>query len=1020
MAIELATGYVSVTASAKGFERDLRNETDGASRRAGDAAGDNFSDAFGGHLKRLAVIATAAFASLRVGEFLKGTISAASDLNESVSKVGVVFGDSAGEIQDWAKTAASSMGQSRQQALEAAGTFGNLFVALKIGAPQAAEMSKKMVGLAGDLASFNNVSPEEALEALRSGLVGETEPLRKFGVNLNDATLKAKAMELGLDDGKGVLDANAKAQAAYALILEQTGTAQGDFIRTSAGLANQQRIMSAQWIDLKASIGTAFLPVAAEAAKVVTTQLLPAFKNFADTTGPKIGAAVADVVQKLGEVPGAVEAMIAAFKSGGDDITSAGLAGKFEEIGLKLRGIVDFVEQHRGIFDPLIAGIGGLAGALVALKAGATGVSLLSSGMSALGAILPLVATPAGAVAVSIGLLAAAAVVAYQKIPLFREAVDSVRDAFKAGGFKAAVDQAGTEFGRLWDVVKPKIEEFINKIGPWLKEHGPGILEGLGTAFSGFATFVATEAFPLILSGLGTLLNQFGGWISGTAAPWLKDKFTNEWGPAFWTWIQDTAIPALLEKLPVVIDSIIAWLRDNTPKLQAAWKVAADAFWDWIERDALPQLKEKLPVIIEALTQFAAENIPRWGQQLGVLALDAIGRLGLLLLDAVGRFVIELPPKLVELGLAMIGGLLQGLYNAMPGVVQFFLGLPGQILGWLGDLGSLLIGHGQALVQGLLNGLNNYVGQVATFFVNLPGQILGWIGDLLGLLFGHGSDVIQGLLNGMNGNVGNVTSFFANLPGNILSWLGSLGSLLVGAGGDLLRGLLNGINSIVGQVSSFFSNLPGNILGWLGSLGSLLTGAGGDVISGFINGITSWIPSIAGHISGIPGSITRALGDVGSLLYSAGASVVSGFVDGIRGAIGSAASAAASLASSVKNAAFSALGIGSPSKVFRGIGVNVGEGFVLGLNDTQGMVGGAVGSMFGNLAKLTGTPLGMTASVGVSAAAGAGVGRQLATLGAPTSRAGGTFGDINIYAETNASPQAISQELSWVMLTAGR
>jgi hypothetical protein len=107
-------------------------------------------------------------------------------------------------------------------------------------------MSTSMVGLASDLASFNNTDPAEALEALRAGLTGETEPLKRYGINLNDATLKAEAMRLGLDTTGSTLSANTKAQAAYSLIMQQSSLAQGDFARTSAGLANQQRIMSSQ------------------------------------------------------------------------------------------------------------------------------------------------------------------------------------------------------------------------------------------------------------------------------------------------------------------------------------------------------------------------------------------------------------------------------------------------------------------------------------------------------------------------------------------------------------------------------------------------------------------------------------------------------------------------------------------------------------------------------------------------------------------------------------------------------
>ncbi len=199
-----------------------------------------------------------AYAALQFG---KKMVNAASNLQETMSKTQVVFGQSADAIIDFSKTSATSLGMSQQMAAEAAATFGNLFVSMKLGQKPAADMSKNLVSLAADLASFNNVDPTVALDALRSGLVGETEPLRKFGVNLNDADLRQRALAMGLTTStKDVLPPAIKAQAAYALILEQTKTAQGDFARTSDGLANSQRIFAAEVENAEASLGKALLP----------------------------------------------------------------------------------------------------------------------------------------------------------------------------------------------------------------------------------------------------------------------------------------------------------------------------------------------------------------------------------------------------------------------------------------------------------------------------------------------------------------------------------------------------------------------------------------------------------------------------------------------------------------------------------------------------------------------------------------------------------------------------------------
>jgi hypothetical protein len=215
----------------------------------------------------------------------KQLVDAASNLEESQSKVNVVFGASSKAVTDFASTAAKSMGISKQAALEATGTYGNLLQAFGVAQPQAVEMSTTLVQLAGDLASFNNTSVDEAITALRSGLSGETEPLKRFGVAINDVRLKQEALNMGLYSGKGNLDINAKTQAAYALILKDTSIAQGDYARTSDGVANTQKTLAAQFENLKGLLGTALVPMYKSLLSVVQGSILPVMTKFADLVG---------------------------------------------------------------------------------------------------------------------------------------------------------------------------------------------------------------------------------------------------------------------------------------------------------------------------------------------------------------------------------------------------------------------------------------------------------------------------------------------------------------------------------------------------------------------------------------------------------------------------------------------------------------------------------------------------------------------------------------------------------------
>ena len=204
----------------------------------------------------LAGVAAAGFA-VKIG---LDAVQAASDLNEEVSKTEVIFGDVSKDIKAFAKTADMALGLSQKEALAAASTFATFGKAAGLTGQPLAKFSKSATTLASDLASFYNTNADEAITAIGAALRGESEPIRRFGVLLNDSTLKAKAMEMGLYSGKGALDLQAKSLAAYEVILDQTTDAQGDFARTSDGLAGQQKILAAQMENLKTSLGTSLLP----------------------------------------------------------------------------------------------------------------------------------------------------------------------------------------------------------------------------------------------------------------------------------------------------------------------------------------------------------------------------------------------------------------------------------------------------------------------------------------------------------------------------------------------------------------------------------------------------------------------------------------------------------------------------------------------------------------------------------------------------------------------------------------
>lgn len=289
--------------------------------RRSSSAGKKWSDDIS-HVSRGAAVATVGFrglgrsiafasagflagASLTAG--IKGVISSASDLNEEVNKSNVVFGASAQQVQRWSRTTANASGIARAAALEAAGGFGSILETSGLAEGAAAKMSTRLVGLAGDIASFNNIDPAQALEKLRSGLVGEAEPLRTVGVLLSESRVKQEAYRLGLAKTGATLTDAQKVQARYSIILQDTARQQGDFARTSDGLANAQRRVKASLTDIAASIGSAILPGLASATsgfadflgEIQQAKSLRAKLDVVIDTGESIGRSAIEFGQQL-------------------------------------------------------------------------------------------------------------------------------------------------------------------------------------------------------------------------------------------------------------------------------------------------------------------------------------------------------------------------------------------------------------------------------------------------------------------------------------------------------------------------------------------------------------------------------------------------------------------------------------------------------------------------------------------------------------------------------------------------
>jgi hypothetical protein len=272
-------------AGSRTLKLSILGDVDGLNKSLKSATKD--VETFGDKMGKVGKVAGAALAAATVaaGAFAVKigveAVKAASDLSETISKVGVLFGKTSKDIEKFAEGAASSLGQTKQQALDAAATFATFGKAAGLSGQDLSKFSIDFVKLSSDLASFNNTSPEQAINAIGSALRGEAEPLRAYGVLLDDASLRQAALELGIiSTTKNALTPQQKVLAAQALIYKQTGAAQGDFERTSDGLANKTRILTAQLENAKTTIGTALLPIVLQLATAFSDKVIPLVEKF--------------------------------------------------------------------------------------------------------------------------------------------------------------------------------------------------------------------------------------------------------------------------------------------------------------------------------------------------------------------------------------------------------------------------------------------------------------------------------------------------------------------------------------------------------------------------------------------------------------------------------------------------------------------------------------------------------------------------------------------------------------------
>ena len=235
-------------------------------------------------------------------------VKMASDLNEVQNVVDTTFENSSETINKFAKSAAEQFGISELSAKQFTGTMGAMLKSMGLGNKDITDMSIALSGLAGDMASFYNLDPEEAFEKLRSGISGETEPLKQLGINMSVVNLEAFAMSKGITKSYDSMTQAEQATLRYQYIMETTADAQGDYSKTADSTANKTRTTMLQFQTLSAELGQQLLPIVNDVLGALQS-VIKWFNNL-DASGKRVVLILGGIALAIGPVATAIGGLI--------------------------------------------------------------------------------------------------------------------------------------------------------------------------------------------------------------------------------------------------------------------------------------------------------------------------------------------------------------------------------------------------------------------------------------------------------------------------------------------------------------------------------------------------------------------------------------------------------------------------------------------------------------------------------------------------------------------------------------
>ena len=618
----------------------------------------------GSGLKKIAGIIGAAFAVKQIIAFSRECIELGSDLEEVQNVVDVTFGKMSGVIETFSKEAATQFGISELAAKQYTSTIGAMYKSMGFTEDAAANMSIEMTKLAADMASFYNLDADVAFQKIRSGIAGETEPLKQLGINLSEVNLEEFRLAQGLDTAYSKMNQQEKALLRYNYLLSVTSDAQGDFARTSGSWANQVKVLRLQFQSIKADLGAGFINVFLPVLQVINkllqglAKLASAFKAFTELiTGKKSsGATSTSGGIDTSDITAATDAYYDASEATQNYADATDNSAKATKAAAKenKRYLSGLDEIRRFETDNTATGGSGSGGS------GKTGkVNVPGSG----GALAP----------VDYGKLAGGETVVDKLAQKMKKLFDAIRNGVQptVAALKRLWSEGLQQLGKFtWQALKDFYKDFLVPVGKWT--FGEGLPRFIDAINNGLMA-VNWERLNGALAELWAALAPFAINV-GEGLLWLWENVLVPLG----VWTYNEVVPRFLQTLANLIsiaDAIIEaarpgfdWFFNNVLLPIASWTGGVfTAVWDRINGAlaVFAQWCKDNPAVIENVTTFVSAFFTALA---GIAVVTKIwtmitsigGFIGMIskLVGAIGTILTSLNPVTIAIAAAVAVGVL--------------------------------------------------------------------------------------------------------------------------------------------------------------------------------------------------------------------------------------------------------------------------------------------------------------------------------------------------------------------------